>query len=143
MAVLGLCATMAAAQAPPPSPPARVKETAAKGRMTRERLARFEGPHIAFSRIVHIEQVDLDRDGIFEALVDGIGTVKSLPRRWRSRGRATQCASSGTGRSNARRVSVTKIPAEPVQRAAAGPKRSATEPAKRLPIGRRPSHASA
>src|SRR6266542_4456339 len=61
VAVLGLCATMAAAQAPPPSPPARVKETAAKGRMTRERLARFEGPHIAFSRIVHIEQVDLDR----------------------------------------------------------------------------------
>jgi hypothetical protein len=47
--------------------------------MTRERVPRFEGPHIAFSRILHIEQVDLDRDGVFEALVDGIGTVRSLP----------------------------------------------------------------
>lgn len=47
--------------------------------MPRARINRFPGPNIVFSRILRVEEVDLDRDGVFEALVEGIGTVQSIP----------------------------------------------------------------
>jgi hypothetical protein len=63
---------------PTPVPPPRI-ETSRKGLASRERDARFRSPEISFSRILRVEEVDLDREGVSEALVDGIGTVQRLP----------------------------------------------------------------
>ena len=63
---------------PTPVPPPRI-ETSRKGLASRERDARFRSPEVSFSRILRVEEVDLDRDGVSEALVDGIGTVQRLP----------------------------------------------------------------
>lgn len=81
--LLGLWAQAAPAQprrtpAPTPIPPPRIEE-GRKGGIAAARIARFPGREVAFSRLLRIEEVDLDRDGEMEALVEGIGTVKKLP----------------------------------------------------------------
>ncbi len=62
---------------PTPQAPPRVEETR-RGMMPRERV-RFSSRDLSFSRLIHVEEVDLDRDGVSEVLVDGIGTVVKLP----------------------------------------------------------------
>lgn len=88
LAAASLCATLAAAPAqkpaarptpvPTPQAPPRV-EDARKGVAPRDRVARFPSRELSFSRVLRVEEVDLDRDGVAEALVDGIGTVQKLP----------------------------------------------------------------
>ena len=63
---------------PTPVPPERqgiVRKGAAPAPVTQ----RYENPNIRFSKLTRVEEVDLDNDGVFEALVEGIGTVKALP----------------------------------------------------------------
>ena len=63
---------------PTPVPPERqgiVRRGAAPAPITQ----RYENPNIRFSKLTRVEEVDLDNDGVFEALVEGIGTVKTLP----------------------------------------------------------------
>ncbi len=81
-----LCGSVAAApvrpartptRMPTPQAPPRVEEPR-KGIMPRERV-RFSSRDVTFSRLIHVEEVDLDRDGVSEVLVDGIGTVLRLP----------------------------------------------------------------
>ncbi|MEP7131541.1 MAG: hypothetical protein ABI914_00150 [Acidobacteriota bacterium] len=62
---------------PTPQAPPRVIETR-RGIMPRERV-RFSSRDLSFSRLINVEEVDLDRDGVSEVLVDGIGTVVKLP----------------------------------------------------------------
>jgi len=62
-----------------PVPPERVSESQKKGAAPERRLPRFENSFVGFSKITRVEEVDLDNDGVAEALVEGIGTVKSLP----------------------------------------------------------------
>lgn len=50
-----------------------------KGAVAERRLPRYENAFISFSKITRVEEVDLDNDGVAEALVEGIGTVRSLP----------------------------------------------------------------
>ncbi len=100
---LGLCASAATAQRPraTPSPaakaaPAKPAATAAPTpiptplppeRVTRQykgaapvgRVGRYQNRNVSFSKLTRVEEVDLDRDGVFEALVSGIGTFRSLP----------------------------------------------------------------
>lgn len=64
---------------PTPVPPRRVPESRHKGGPPPDRSVRFPSPHVAYSRILRVEEVDLDRDGAPELLVDGIGTVRRLP----------------------------------------------------------------
>ena len=63
---------------PTPVPPERqgmVRKGAAPAPITQ----RYENPNIRFSKLTRVEEVDLDKDGVFEALVEGVGTVKVLP----------------------------------------------------------------
>jgi len=62
---------------PTPVPPAR-EEAHRKGAAPRARMARFPSRMISFSRLSHVEEVDLDGDGVSEALVDGVGTIHKL-----------------------------------------------------------------
>ncbi|MDQ2979161.1 MAG: hypothetical protein M3R62_08065 [Acidobacteriota bacterium] len=62
---------------PTPEPPAR-EETHRKGAVPPALVARFPSRTISFSRLSRVEEVDLDGDGVSEALVDGIGTVHKL-----------------------------------------------------------------
>ncbi|HXM79101.1 MAG TPA: hypothetical protein VOA00_07705 [Thermoanaerobaculia bacterium] len=62
---------------PTPEPPAR-EEAHRKGAPPPARAARFPSRTISFSRLLRVEEVDLDGDGVSEALVDGIGTVHKL-----------------------------------------------------------------
>ncbi len=64
---------------PTPVPPERVPSSARKGAVVEKRIARFENPYVTFSKITRVEEADLDNDGVAEALVEGIGTVKSMP----------------------------------------------------------------
>jgi hypothetical protein len=64
---------------PTPVAPERVPSSQRKGAAPEKRVARYENPNVSFSRLTRVEEVDLDNDGVFEALVEGIGTVKSLP----------------------------------------------------------------
>ena len=64
---------------PTPIPPERVAETARRGARVLERSSRYSNPSVAYSQLLRVEEVDLDRDGVFEALVDGIGSVRSVP----------------------------------------------------------------
>lgn len=64
---------------PTPVPPERVPASARKGAMSEKRIGRFENPYVTFSKITRVEEADLDNDGDAEALVEGIGTVRSLP----------------------------------------------------------------
>ena len=63
---------------PTPVPPERVGAPH-KGAAPAKSVPRFENPYVSFSKITRVEEVDLDNDGVAEALVEGIGTVKSLP----------------------------------------------------------------
>jgi hypothetical protein len=65
---------------PTPVPPER------EGRQNRgaapapdRRGTRYENKNVGYSKLTRVEEVDLDRDGVFEALVEGVGTVRSLP----------------------------------------------------------------
>jgi hypothetical protein len=60
-------------------PPERVPASQRKGAVSERRIARFDNPYVSFSKITRVEEVDLDNDGTPEALVEGIGTVRSLP----------------------------------------------------------------
>jgi hypothetical protein len=64
---------------PTPVPPERVPASARKGAVAEKRIARFENPYVTFSKITRVEEADLDNDGTAEALVEGIGTVHTLP----------------------------------------------------------------
>ncbi|MEP6995478.1 MAG: hypothetical protein ABI968_13215 [Acidobacteriota bacterium] len=64
---------------PSPVPPERVSSSLHKGAAASPGAQRYENPNIKFSKLRRVEEVDLDNDGISEALVEGIGTVKSLP----------------------------------------------------------------
>ena len=64
---------------PTPLPPERAPSSLHKGAAPDKRVPRFENPYVSFSKITRVEEVDLDNDGIAEALVEGVGTVKSLP----------------------------------------------------------------
>jgi hypothetical protein len=64
---------------PTPVPPERVSATQRKGAVAERRLPRYENAFISFSKITRVEEVDLDNDGVAEALVEGIGTVRGLP----------------------------------------------------------------
>jgi hypothetical protein len=64
---------------PTPVPPERVPVSQRKGAVAERRLPRYENAFVSFSRITRVEEVDLDNDGAVEALVEGTGTVRSLP----------------------------------------------------------------
>lgn len=64
---------------PTPVPPERVSSSQNKGSAPERRLPRYENRFISFSKISRVEEVDLDGDGVAEALVEGIGTVRGLP----------------------------------------------------------------
>jgi hypothetical protein len=59
----------------PPERPASIR----KGAAPLPGVQRYENANIRFSKLKRVEEVDLDNDGVFEALVEGVGTVKSLP----------------------------------------------------------------
>jgi len=63
---------------PTPQAPPRI-EHLRKGAVALEKLTRFQSKEISFSRLLRVEEIDLDRDGVSEFLVDGIGTVQKLP----------------------------------------------------------------
>lgn len=71
--------TAAPTAIPTPVPPERVPASQKKGAVPERRIARFENPFVTFSKITRVEEVDLDNDGVAEALVEGIGTVRGLP----------------------------------------------------------------
>src|SRR5712691_4052866 len=62
---------------PTPVPPPRELELR-KGALSPGRQ-RFLSRDLTFSRLLRMEEVDLDRDGEMEFLVEGIGTVKRIP----------------------------------------------------------------
>ncbi|HEX4441563.1 MAG TPA: hypothetical protein VH854_15920 [Thermoanaerobaculia bacterium] len=64
---------------PTPVAPERVPSSQRKGAASDKRVTRYENPNVSFSKLTRVEEVDLDNDGVPEALVEGIGTVKSLP----------------------------------------------------------------
>jgi hypothetical protein len=70
--------TRAPTARPTPIPPERERQTR-KGGPPTERVARFTNPNVTFTRLQRVEEADLDRDGIFESLVEGIGTVRTIP----------------------------------------------------------------
>lgn len=63
---------------PTPQAPPRI-EHLRKGAVSLEKSTRFQSKEISFSRLLRVEEIDLDRDGGSEFLVDGIGTVLRLP----------------------------------------------------------------
>jgi hypothetical protein len=64
---------------PTPVPPERVSSSPRKGAAVPGRVQGYDNPHVRFSKLNRIEQVDLDNDGDFEVLLEGVGTVESLP----------------------------------------------------------------
>lgn len=76
--VLGTAKTPAPTPVPTPEPPPRVKDSGRKGAAAGARTNRYPSPEITFSRLLRIEEVDLDRDGEAEVLIEGIGTVKKI-----------------------------------------------------------------
>jgi len=67
-------------EVPSPAAPTRVKDVARKGAAPApSRVNRFPSQELTFSRLLRVEEVDLDRDGEPEVLVEGIGTVKKIP----------------------------------------------------------------
>jgi hypothetical protein len=71
--------TVAPTPIPTPVPPERVTSSPNKGAVPERRIGRFENRHVSFSKLTRVEEVDLDNDGVFEVLVEGTGTVRSLP----------------------------------------------------------------
>jgi hypothetical protein len=64
---------------PTPVPPERVGGSQNRGSVPERRLPRYENRFVSFSKISRVEEVDLDGDGVAEALVEGMGTVRGLP----------------------------------------------------------------
>jgi len=64
---------------PTPVAPERVPSSARKGAVTEKRVGQYQNANVSFSKLTRVDEVDLDNDGVFEALVEGIGTVRSLP----------------------------------------------------------------
>ena len=64
---------------PTPVAPERVPSSARKGAAPEKRVGPYQNPNVSFSKLTRVDEVDLDNDGVFEALVEGIGTVRSLP----------------------------------------------------------------
>jgi hypothetical protein len=62
-----------------PVAPARVPLSQRKGVVPEKRIARYENANVSFSKLTRVEEADLDNDGVAEALVEGIGTVHTLP----------------------------------------------------------------
>jgi len=75
----GKTPTAAPTPIPTPVPPERVPSSQRKGAVAERRLPRYENAFVSFSKITRVEEVDLDNDGVAEALVEGIGTVRGLP----------------------------------------------------------------
>jgi len=73
-----LSPTAAPTPVPTPVPPPRVDD-GRRGARTAQPLARFASRDMTFSRLIRVEEVDLDRDGESEYLVEGIGTIRRLP----------------------------------------------------------------
>jgi hypothetical protein len=71
--------TATATPIPTPVPPRRVPDITRRGEAPPRRVSRFPNPHVGFSELSRVEEVDCDRDGVPEALVEGIGSVRSLP----------------------------------------------------------------
>ena len=69
----------APAPAPTPVPPDRMPASIHKGAAPVGIAQRYENENIRFSKLTRVEEVDLDNDGVFETLVEGIGTVRNLP----------------------------------------------------------------
>jgi hypothetical protein len=65
--------------APTPVPPPRVRDTSRKGAAAPARITRYSSQELSFSRLLRVEEIDLDRDGEAEVLVEGIGTVRKIP----------------------------------------------------------------
>ncbi len=63
---------------PTPVPPARVVRRN-KGAASGDRVTRYENRFVTFAKLTRVEEVDLDRDGVFEAIVEGIGSFRGLP----------------------------------------------------------------
>jgi len=63
---------------PTPVPPERARQVN-KGAAPDKRDTRYPNPNVSFSKITRVEEVDLDNDGVAEALVEGIGTFRNLP----------------------------------------------------------------
>ena len=64
---------------PTPVPPPRIDDPARKGGRPLQRVARFPSRDLFFSRLLRVEEIDLDRDGEPEVLIEGIGTIRKLP----------------------------------------------------------------
>jgi len=64
---------------PTPVAPERVPSSARKGAVSEKRVGQYQNANVSFSKLTRVDEVDLDNDGVFEALVEGIGTVRSLP----------------------------------------------------------------
>ena len=64
---------------PTPVPPPRADEPVRKGARPVQPLSRFAGRDLTFSRLLRVEEIDLDRDGETDFLVEGIGTIRRLP----------------------------------------------------------------
>jgi hypothetical protein len=86
LAVAGAAAAQSNRPAPAPtevpSPAAqpRARDAGRKGLApSPSRVNRFPSQELTFSRLLRVEEVDLDRDGEPEFLVEGIGTVKKIP----------------------------------------------------------------
>ncbi len=69
---------MAPTAIPTPVPPER-EGRQHKGAASGTRVTRYENRHVSFAKLARVEEVDLDRDGVFEALVQGVGSFRSLP----------------------------------------------------------------
>jgi hypothetical protein len=63
---------------PTPVPPERLGPVR-KGAAPAAGAQRYENPNVKFTKLTRVEEVDLDNDGVFEALVEGVGSVKTLP----------------------------------------------------------------
>jgi hypothetical protein len=63
---------------PTPAPPQR-PPTVNRGAVAERRVPRYENRFVSFSKLTRVEEADLDNDGVFEALVEGIGTARNLP----------------------------------------------------------------
>jgi hypothetical protein len=71
-------ATLIPTPIPTPEPPERIEATRRGGRPL-VRSSRFPASEISFSKLTRVEEVDLNGDGDAEFLVEGTGTIHSLP----------------------------------------------------------------
>ncbi len=70
--------TLAPTPIPTPVPPERVVRQN-RGAASGTRVTRYENRFVSFTKLTRVEEVDLDNDGVFEALVEGVGSFRGLP----------------------------------------------------------------